>query len=290
MPPRAALAKLPRLPRRSTAGHKGDYGKVLVVAGSAAMCGAATLTSEGAYRSGAGVVTIACPATLVPVLSAKQTCAIVQGLPDTGLGSLGSDAPARIAELAEASDVVAMGPGLGLHPHTVATIRECVALLQKPLVLDADALNAFVEHPDLLARGNAPRILTPHPGELARIIGRSIDDVQRARRTIAEEAASRFLAIIVLKGHRTVVTDGERTYVNKTGNAGMATGGSGDVLTGVIAALLGQGLTPYDAARLGVYLHGMAGDIAERKRGMISLMATDIADALSAAFRKHHGY
>jgi NAD(P)H-hydrate epimerase len=280
---------LPRLPKRKPDTNKGDYGKVLVVAGSTGMVGAAVLCSEGAYRSGAGLVYIAVPASLVPIVSARQTCAVVRALPDTGGGLLAVAARERIAELAEGCDVVAMGPGLGLDPQTVEVVRETVTSVNKPLVLDADALNAFAEHPDLLARGAAPRVLTPHPGELARLIGRSIAEIQKERETIAKESAARFLGVLVLKGHRTIVTDGGRVYVNTTGNPGMATGGSGDVLAGMIAALVGQGLSPFDAARLAVYLHGMAGDIAAREVGPISLMATDLLTALPAAFRKHHG-
>ncbi len=285
--PRASA--LPKLPKRRADTNKGDFGKVLIVAGSAGMTGAAVLASEAAYRSGAGLVTLACPSSLVPVLSARQTCAVVRPLADSGAGHLAPPAREQVAELSDACSVVAMGPGLGGEPPTVQEVREVVTMVGKPLVLDADALNAFAEHPDLLARGAAPRVLTPHPGELSRLTGAPIADIQKRREAAAKEAASRFLGVVVLKGHKTVVTDGGRTYVNTTGNPGMATGGSGDVLTGVIAALIGQGLSPFDAARLGVYLHGMAGDIAAKSVGETSLMATDILDALPAAFRKHHG-
>jgi NAD(P)H-hydrate epimerase len=286
---RRTKESLPKLSPRRADAHKGDFGRVLIVAGSSGMAGAATLASEGAYRSGAGLVYLACPATLVPVLSAKQTCAVVRALPDTGDGHLAARGRERVAELAETCDVVAMGPGLGLDPQTVEEVREIVTMVDKPLVLDADALNAFADHPDLLARGSAPRVLTPHPGELSRLIRRPASEIQKDRIAVAKEAASRFLGILVLKGRGTVVSDGGRAYVNATGNPGMATGGSGDVLTGMIAALLGQGLAPYDASRLAVYLHGLAGDMAARAVGAISLMATDLLAALPAAFRKHHG-
>ena len=245
------------------------------------MCGAAALTSEGAYRAGAGLVTLACPSTLVPVLSTKQTCAVVRPLPDTGDGHLGAGAWRVIDELAQKCDVIAIGPGLGSNPQAREEVRMLVPTSSIPLVIDADGLNAFTDEPELLARGDAARILTPHPGELERLV----PEVEN-REAWAREAAGRFHALVVLKGHHTIVTDGARTYVNKTGNPGMATGGSGDVLTGIIAALLGQKLEPYDAACLGVYIHGLAGDLAARELGEISMMATDLLDYLPMAFKK----
>jgi NAD(P)H-hydrate epimerase len=168
----------------------------------------------------------------------------------------------------------------------VEEVRAIVARLSKPLVLDADGINAFDGHLDLLARPEYPRVLTPHPGELSRLIGKPIAEIQKNRESIAKRIASLLGVTLVLKGHRTVVSDGKQTYVNTTGNPGMATGGTGDVLTGVIAALIGQGLSPFDAARLGAYLHGLAGDIAAKSVGMVSLMATDLLAALPDAIRR----
>jgi ADP-dependent NAD(P)H-hydrate dehydratase / NAD(P)H-hydrate epimerase len=286
---RGSRSDVPRLPVRRPDTHKGDYGRVLIVAGSAGMMGAAILASEAAYRAAAGLVRIACPASLVAIASVKQTCAIVDAMPDTGQGALGTGARERILEVAASCDAIAIGPGLGRHPQTVEEVRQIVTSVQRPLVLDADALNAFADHPELLGRGAAARVLTPHPGEMSRLMGMSGADVQADRTRIAREAAARFLGVVVLKGHRTVVTDGTRVYLNRTGNPGMATGGAGDVLTGVIAGLVAQRLTPYDAARLGVFVHGLAGDLAARQVGTISLMATDVLDALAPAFKRHHG-
>lgn len=278
MPPR-----LPRLPKRKFDAHKGDFGRILIVAGSAGMCGAAVLASNSAYRAGAGLVTLGVPETLVPVVGSLQTCAVIRGLPDSGGGALGNGTAQAVRELSEEVDVIAIGPGLGRHAETGEEARLSIATVDRPLVIDADALNAFVDHPELLGRGAAPRIFTPHPGELARLTG---GQVRQDREAWAREAAKRFLGIVVLKGHRTVVTDGAETFLNRTGNPGMATGGTGDVLTGVIAALIGQGLSPWDAARLGVHLHGLAGDLAARKFGQVSLMATDLLEFLPAAIRK----
>lgn len=266
------------LPERKPDTHKGDYGKVLVVAGAPGMAGAAVLASEAAYRSGAGLVYICCPSRSADVLSIKQTCAVVRPFPER------NPLPAILKEAA-ACDVAVVGPGLSRAPAIAAAVRRLVGKLEIPFVLDADGLNAFVETPDLLSRGRAPRILTPHPGEAARLTGLSAAEIRASRKRVAREMARRFKAILVLKGHRTVVTDGHSDYVNRTGNPGMATGGSGDVLSGMIGALIGQKLPPYRAACLAVRLHGRAGDIAARRVGQIPLMATDILAALPEAFR-----
>ena len=267
------MARLPPLPKRSPDANKGDCGRILVIAGSRGMAGAAVLTANGAYRGGAGLVTLAVPENIVDTVAALQVCGVVRAL------------PAKIDELD--ADVLAVGPGLGADPATVAFVRKIVAGEKRPIVLDADGLNAFAGEPDLLAGSGPPRILTPHPGELGRLTGATPAAINRARRRAAEAAAKRFKSIVVLKGRGTIVTDGKRTEVNDTGNAGMATGGTGDVLTGLIAALVGQGMKPFEAARLGVHLHGRAGDLAAEKLGLHSIMATDLLDFLPAAFLEH---
>lgn len=267
-----------KLPKRKPDTHKGDYGRVLVVAGSRGMAGAATLAAEAAYRSGAGLVYIACPAALTDVMSIKTTCAVVWPFEER-------NAAQQIFEYSQKCDVAVIGPGLSLAAPIAAAIREVVGALEIPMVLDADGLNAFEAFPELLGRGQAPRVITPHPGEAARLLKTLPSDIQADRTKAAKELAERFLAVTVLKGHRTIVTDGKQSYVNKTGNPGMATGGTGDVLAGVIGALIGQKLSPYDAACLGVQAHGKAGDLAARKVGQASLMATDLLAALPDAFR-----
>jgi len=267
------MDRLPALPKRRPDAHKGDCGRVLIVAGSRGMAGAAVLAANAAYRGGAGLVTLAVPEGIVDTVAALQVCAIVRALP--------------LKESEIEADVIAAGPGLGTDFAAVSEVRKLVATTKLPLILDADGLNAIDEHPELLEAGGPPRILTPHPGELARLTGSTPAAVNRARRKSAEAAARRFKSIVVLKGRGTVVTDGKRTQINGTGNPGMATGGAGDVLTGLIAALVGQGLKPFDAARLGVHLHGRAGDLAAEKLGLHSMMASDLLDFLPAAFLEH---
>jgi NAD(P)H-hydrate epimerase len=240
------------------------------------MAGAAVLASEAAYRSGAGLVYLAAPDALVDVLSVKQTCGVVLPLPARG-------AAGRILALAEERDAAVIGPGLSAAAH--ADVRRVVPRLRLPFVLDADGLNAFAGRVRDLARCTAPRVLTPHPGEAARLLGTTAAAIQSDRPGAARKLAKLAGGVVVLKGHRTIVDDGRRRAVNRTGNPGMATGGTGDVLAGVIGALLGQGLAPFDAAVLGVFVHGRAGDLAARESGETSLMATDLLAALPRAFR-----
>ena len=268
-----------RLPKRKPDSHKGDYGRVLVVAGSRGMAGAAVLAGEAAYRAGAGLVYYCCPSNIADVMSIKQTCGVIWPFEE-------KTAVAQILEYSMKADVAVIGPGLSQSPAISAAIREVVGAVEIPLVIDADGLNAFEAFPELLGRGQAPRVLTPHPGEAARLLKSLPSDIQADRTRAAKEIAERFLSVALLKGHKTVVADGKQVYVNKTGNPGMATGGSGDVLSGIVGALIGQKLSPFDAACLGAHLHGKAGDLAARKFGQVSLMATDLLDALPEAFRK----
>lgn len=262
---------LPRLPKRKRDAHKGDFGTVLVIAGSRGMLGAAILASQAALRSGAGKAVLVVPDSIVPSAMAAQICATVRGAADNGRGAFDEDAAEVIAAIP--GDVALIGPGISTS--AAAMVRRLVPSLSIPCVLDADALL-----PDLPPGG--ARVITPHPGEMKRLLGRPVAD----READAREAARRFQAVCLLKGHRTVVTDGTRVHVNRTGNPGMATGGSGDVLGGVIAALVGQGLAPYDAAVLGAHVHGLAGDLAAKEKGEISMIATDILEALPQAFRR----
>jgi NAD(P)H-hydrate epimerase len=267
-----------RPPRRKPDTHKGDYGTVLIVAGSPGMAGAAVLAGEAAYRAGAGLVVYCCPERIADVVSIKQTCGVVRPFGE-------KDAAAQILEEAARSTSAVLGPGLSRAPAVQEAVREAVQALQIPFVLDADGLNAFQEYPELLQRGKAPRVLTPHPGEASRLLKMPAAEIQADRAAAATELAKRFLAVAVLKGHRTVVTDGARSFVNRTGNPGMATGGSGDVLAGVIGALLGQKVAPLEAARMGVEVHGRAGDLGARELGETSLLATDILDYLPKALK-----
>ncbi len=202
------------------------------------------------------------------------------------MATLSDRGSSAILQWAESFDVVALGPGLGRHPSTTRLVHHLVLKLPKPMVLDADGLNALAEDVAVLRRAPAPRILTPHPGEMARLAGLSAAEVQQSRKRVALRFARENRAVLVLKGHRSIVTDGRRVFVNPTGNPGMATGGTGDVLTGMIAALIGQRLGPFDAAVLGTYVHGLAGDLAAKQFGEVGLIATDVLEFLPQAFQK----
>lgn len=275
---------LPKLPPRAPDAHKGDFGRVLIVGGSAGMAGAASLAGQAALRSGAGLVTVACPAQVQPVAAAMCPCYTTRPLPQHQ-GALSTRAWPELNALLKSADVAAIGPGLGLAATTAQLVRRLAAQAPIPLVLDADALTALAQDTTPLHSAQAPRVLTPHPGEMARLAALpNPGAVQRDRLAVACAFAQRHRCVVVLKGQGTIVTDGDRFCVNATGNPGMATGGSGDVLTGVVAALIGQGLAPFEAAQLAVHVHGLAGDLAAGRLGQLSLTAACLLDALPQAF------
>jgi hydroxyethylthiazole kinase-like uncharacterized protein yjeF len=271
------------IPARAADSHKGDFGRVLVIAGSVGRTGAAHLAALGALRSGAGLVTIATPRSCVATLAAMMPEYMTEGLEETTAGTIDFSAVDRVLDLK--ADIIALGPGLGQDPSTSAFIQAVVERSGAPLVLDADALNAFTEDPErLTGRDGVDVIITPHPGEMARLLNISIEQVQADRLEHAREFASARRVHVVLKGHRTIVAGPEgRSFVNLTGNAGMATGGTGDLLTGMIAAWFAQILDPEGACKLAVYLHGTAGDLAEADEGEVALLPTDIAARLGDA-------
>jgi ADP-dependent NAD(P)H-hydrate dehydratase len=276
---------LPSVPKRPNDSHKGMYGSLLVVAGGRGMAGAAALVGASALRSGAGLVRVASPAEVQPTVATFEPSYMTWPLPCDARGFL--DFPACRSDLDELlgmADVLAIGPGLGRTDGVRAAVRWLLAEASLPTVLDADGLNAIADEPSLLKSLKRPVIVTPHPGEFARLTGRSTSEVRADREGSALALAQSENLIVVLKGDRTVVTDGRRLYVNTTGNPGMATGGTGDCLTGVIAAMVGQKLPPFEAAMLGVYAHGLAGDIARDQNGILGLIAGDIVDSLADAF------
>jgi NAD(P)H-hydrate epimerase len=246
------------------------------------MSGAAVLAARSALRSGSGLVTVALPASLSPVIAAASPEATQLLLPEPGDVDYRERLAAALGENLERFDALAIGPGLG----TSAGARHLVALLLEtfggPHLLDADALNLIAMHPEIAARREPRRVWTPHPGEFERLTG-ELPRGEAERRAAAERFVRARGGVIVLKGHRTVVADGERCFINRTGNPGMATGGAGDVLTGVIVSLLGQGFPPFEAAALGARLHGRAGDLAAAILGECSLVAGDIVEHLPAA-------
>jgi len=268
--------------------HKGDYGRVLVVAGSRGKTGAAYLSAIGALRSGAGLVTIATPAACQPILAAMAPEYMTEPLAETAAG-LDPEGVDRVIDMAR--DVIAIGPGLGQGSGTREFIRGIVDRAGMPLVVDADGLNAFAGDPDrLTGREGRDVIITPHPGEMARLVGMTTDEVQASRIEIARNFAAAHHVFVVLKGHRTLIaTPDEKVFINTTGNPGMATGGTGDVLTGMIAAWLAQLLDAEAACRLAVYLHGLAGDLAEADEGEVAMTSADVAAHLGDAMLELHG-
>ena len=250
------------LTERAADSHKGSYGKILLLCGSRGYTGAAALAAMGALRCGAGLVYLGVPACIYEIEAVKLTEPIVFPLPDTD-GCLGGSAVDAILQRLSNMDAVLVGPGLGQTDGTAEVVRAVIETYSGPLVLDADGINVIAGHIDVLRGRTGPTILTPHLGEFLRMGGTVDNDRVRP----AVEMARRLHAIIVLKGHDTVITDGEECYINKTGNPGMAVGGSGDVLAGMITALLGQGLPPLQAAACGAWLHGAAGDLCAEELG-----------------------
>lgn len=279
------ITQLPRLGPRSADSNKGDFGRVLVVAGSRGMSGAAVLCGSAALRGGAGLVRVAVPAEILPIVASANPCYLSAGLLQDDQGQLNKSAAAALLDIAHANDVIAAGPGLGQSAAITQLIDALLTQSTKPLVLDADGLNAVQQNPGKLRRPAGALIITPHPGEFARLGKKTVPEVQAQRQELAVRFAADHNLVLVLKGHSTIVTDGRRVYVNHTGNPGMATGGTGDVLTGLIAALVGQGLEPFAAAQLGVHWHGLAGDLARDELGEVSLVASDLLDYLPAAIR-----
>lgn len=276
----------PLIEARHADSHKGSYGRVLIVAGSTGRTGAAILTARAALRSGAGLVTVATPASCLPIVAAGGAEFMTLPLAETSDGTVSADALAAV--LAFRADVVAAGPGLGSGPAVTAFVHGLVERCGVPLVLDADALNAFVDRDDLLVgRDDVPVMMTPHPGEMARLLGTSVAHVQRDRLGVALDFARSHRVHVVLKGHRTIVADpAGQAGVNMTGNPGMATAGAGDVLTGMLAGWYGQLRNPAGACRVAVYLHGAAGDLAQVDRGQTALIAGDLIAHLGDAVQE----
>jgi NAD(P)H-hydrate epimerase len=276
-------SSLPQLPPRAADSHKGTYGKVLIVAGSRGLSGAAVLCGSAALRSGAGLVEVATPADVQPVVAAGNPCYTTSCLPiEVKHHGWADDVAPIVLELAASANVLSLGPGVGKAGRIAEIVEIILVQATLPIVLDADGINAL--NADVLKRRTSPTVLTPHPGEFARLLKCSTEEVQQNRAELAVNFAAQYGVIVVLKGHGTLVTDGQKLYRNNTGNPGMATGGTGDVLTGVVAALIAQGLSPFSAAQLGVHVHGKAGDIAAEQVGQIALIATDLIDYLPAAF------
>lgn len=282
------ITDIPVLPPRPAEGHKGTFGKVLVIGGSRGLSGAPVLAAKASLRSGAGLVRVAVPESIQPVVAALDPCYTTVALPDDAQGHINETAIAQILQYAADNDVVAFGPGAGTGVGVRQSLTALLAIEDLPLVIDADGLNVLsaLRGPgSWLTHKKADMILTPHPGEMKRLwAGLFRKPLPYDRIDQAVQLAQHAQSVTILKGAGTVVTDGQSVYINSTGNPGMATAGAGDVLTGVIAALRGQKLSSFEAAVLGVYIHGLAGDCAAESVGQISLTATDIIDHLKVAF------
>jgi len=281
------IESIPKLRPRAVDAHKGDFGKVCIIAGSVGMSGAAALAGRSALRAGAGLVRVATPKSVLPIVASIEPSFTTIALPEDGAGRISAKAINTILDAVSENDAVAFGPGIGISGALQSVLEALLEQEGLRLLIDADGLNNLTRIKDWPARLKAKLILTPHPGEMKRLWSALFrEPLPSERKQQAAQLAQRTKSIVALKGAGTVVTDGEKIYINKTGNPGMATAGSGDVLTGVITALMGQGLSNFDAVVLGVYIHGLAGDIAAGKIGQVSLMATDIIGTLGKAFMR----
>jgi len=281
------VKSIPKLKPRAADAHKGDFGKVLIIAGSFGMSGAAALAGQAALRAGAGLVRVATPKNVLPIVASIEPSFTTIALAEDNCGRISEKATNIILNAVSENDAVAFGPGVGVSGALQSVIQTLLQQQDLRLLIDADGLNNLTALRGWPGKLNARLILTPHPGEMKRLwSGLFREPLPAERQEQAGRLAQRTGTTVTLKGAGTVVSDGKKIYVNKTGNPGMATAGSGDVLTGVIAALMGQGLSDFDAAVLGVYVHGLAGDIAAEKVGQVSLIATDIIDSLGDAFMK----
>ncbi|MCD6363782.1 MAG: NAD(P)H-hydrate dehydratase [Synergistetes bacterium] len=271
---------------RDPQSHKGDFGRVLVIAGSRGFTGASALASMAALRIGAGLVYLAVPESLNDIMEVKLTEVITIPVSDSG-GAFDIRSLLELREHLERSDVIVLGPGIGTSPPTKTFVWKLLEEAKKPMVIDADGLNCLVGHLDLLRNYASNLVITPHPGEMARLIGVKSYQVQEDRIGIAERFAQEYGTTVVLKGARTIIASPDgRTFINPTGNPGMATGGTGDVLTGMIGGLIAQGLDPVDASCVAAFIHGLSGDIASMKKGEIPLVASDLLEAIPNALRE----
>ena len=266
-----------KFPKRPLDAHKGDCGHVLVIAGSCGYTGAAYLTSQAALLAGSGLVTLAVGKGIYEIMASKLTEVMVRPFFETRDYSLSLLAEKDILAFSEKCSAIAIGPGVSLNKETLGLVRNIVTKATKPIILDADGINAFTGQTELFKSAKAPFVITPHPGEFARLVGKAVQEIQKDRKNLALHYANEYNTVLVLKGQNTIIADPKgEYYINETGNCGMATGGTGDVLTGLIAGFIGQGMDAFSAAVLGVHMHGYAGDLALKDKGVLSLIASDL--------------
>jgi len=274
------------IPQRPRDAHKGDCGLVYLLAGSVGFTGAGAMAGLSALRAGAGLVTWGLPLSLNDAMEAKLTELMTNPLPETSARSLSVKALAESEAFIKKATVLALGPGISTHPETAEMVHQAVSTLTLPMVIDADGLNCLALKKGWKKDSRSELVLTPHPGEMARLLGITTEEVQKNRITITEQAAREFGATVVLKGAPTIIAQpGQDTFINTTGNPGMATAGSGDVLTGLIAGFMAQGLSGYSAAKLGVYVHGLAGDLAAKEKTEFGMISGDILDKVPEALK-----
>ncbi|MFH1413438.1 MAG: NAD(P)H-hydrate dehydratase [Candidatus Omnitrophota bacterium] len=286
-----------RLSRRRVKSHKGDFGHIFILGGSAGYSGAAVLCAEACIRSGAGIVTLGIPKSINnAVIKIKPKEVITLPLPETKQGELSSSGYKKIRDFIRSIDCLIIGPGVGREKSTQVLVRKLMSHVDKPVVVDADGLNAIVGHLNILrvtppagrAGSNERRatIMTPHPGEMSRLVNKKTAQIQKDREGAVKEFVKKNKVTLVLKGHHTLVADHRGNfYTNRSGNPGMATAGSGDVLSGVIGAFVGQGLNLFDAAKYAVYLHGVAGDLAAKQKTQLGMIASDIIENIPEAIK-----
>jgi len=284
------MLKIMRLPvqllKRKPDTHKGDYGHILIIGGSRGLSGAVCLSAKAALRSGAGLVTVGVPKSLNDIFEIKLTEAMSLPLAEEE-GALSQEAFSNIKSFLKKIDLIVLGPGAGLGISTRKLIIKIIKEIDKPMVVDADALTALALNPEvLLKRKTKTLILTPHLGEFSRLVKLDVDKIKKKRKELVKKFALRYNLTLILKGSCTLISDGRMIFENNTGNPGMATAGSGDVLSGIIAGLLSQGVDQLKAAKAGVYLHGLAGDFASRDKTQNCLIASDIIEYLPSAIKR----
>ncbi len=281
-----SISTLPSLPDRPDDGHKGTFGRTVIVGGSTGMAGSVSLSGMGALRSGAGLVSLAVPSTILSTVAAFEPSYLTISLASDAHGRISYDALPALESRVAIADAGAVGPGLGRSEDLDRVVSQLYRTSVRPLVFDADALNALADQPEVLKDHVGGRVLTPHPGEFSKLIGKETSYVQQNRESLALQFAADHKVILVLKGAGTIVTDGLRVFTNQTGNSGMGTGGTGDVLTGVIVGLLAQGMSAFEATQLAVYIHGLAGDLAAVELTPRGMIATDLLEFLPYAWKE----
>ncbi|MFQ3549221.1 MAG: NAD(P)H-hydrate dehydratase [Armatimonadota bacterium] len=273
--------------RRHPESHKGDFGHLAIIAGSVGMTGAAVLCAEAAIRTGAGLVTVIVPESLNDIMEVKLTEAMTYPVPEAVGRCFGKESIPKILKFIERADAIVLGPGIGRSDHTVNFVHELIPKIKIPAVIDADALYAISKKPDLLFENEQDFVLTPHMGEMSMLTETSIYDIQSNKLSIAKEYAGKYGVTLVLKGAGTIIADADEwIFINTTGTPGLASGGTGDVLTGMIASFMAQGFDGVDAANCGVWMHGLAGEIAEKELGESSMCATDVIDNIPNVFKE----